>query len=76
MEAGLRSDNRKMPEEINRILTDHASDLLFAPTEVANQRLLSEGIAEKKIVRTGDVMLDAALTFGKVAQKSQRSLKI
>ena len=75
VEAGLRSDNRKMPEEINRILTDHASDLLFAPTEVANQRLLSEGIAEKKIVRTGDVMLDAALTFGKVAQERSTIVK-
>ena len=75
VEAGLRSDNRKMPEEINRILTDHASDLLFAPTEVANQRLISEGIAEKKIVRTGDVMLDAALTFGKVAQERSTIIK-
>jgi len=75
VEAGLRSDNRKMPEEINRILTDHASDLLFAPTEVANQRLLFEGIAEKKIVRTGDVMLDAALTFGKVAKEKSTIIK-
>ena len=75
VEAGLRSDNRKMPEEINRILTDHASDLLFAPTEVANQRLLLEGIAEKKIVRTGDVMLDAALTFGKVAKEKSTIIK-
>ena len=75
VEAGLRSDNRKMPEEINRILTDHASDLLFAPTDAANQRLLSEGIAEKKIVRTGDVMLDAALTFGKVAQEKSSIMK-
>jgi UDP-GlcNAc3NAcA epimerase len=56
-----------MPEEINRILTDHASDLLFAPTRIAYDRLLSEGIPEKKIVRTGDVMLDAARSFEKVA---------
>ena len=67
VEAGLRSDNRNMPEEINRILTDHASDLLFAPTQTAFNRLLSEGIAEEKIVRTGDVMLDAARSFEKVA---------
>ena len=67
VEAGLRSDNRNMPEEINRILTDHASDLLFAPTQSAFNRLLSEGIAEEKIVRTGDVMLDAARSFEKVA---------
>lgn len=75
VEAGLRSDNRKMPEEINRIVTDHTSDLLFAPTEVANQRLLSEGISEEKIVRTGDVMLDAALTFGKVTQEKSTIIK-
>ena len=70
VEAGLRSDNRKMPEEINRILTDHASDLLFAPTEIAHKRLLSEGVSDDKIVRTGDVMLDASITFGKVAQEN------
>ena len=67
VEAGLRSDNRNMPEEINRILTDHASDLLFTPTKIAYDRLLSEGIPKKKIVRTGDVMLDAARSFEKVA---------
>ncbi len=67
VEAGLRSDNRNMPEEINRILTDHASDLLFAPTQTAFNRLLSEGIGEEKIVRTGDVMLDAARSFEKIA---------
>ena len=44
-------------------------------TEVANQRLLSEGIAKKKIVRTGDVMLDASLTFGKVAEEKSMIIK-
>ena len=73
IEAGLRSDNRRMPEEINRILTDHASDLLFAPTSTAHQRLLKEGIPDEKIIRTGDVMLDSALHFGQVA-KSESSI--
>ena len=75
VEAGLRSDNRNMPEEINRILTDHASDLLFAPTSTAHKRLLSEGITQYKIVRTGDVMLDATFTFGKVAQEKSSIIK-
>jgi UDP-GlcNAc3NAcA epimerase len=73
VEAGLRSDNRRMPEEINRILTDHASDLLFAPTANAHQRLLKEGISENKIIRTGDVMLDAALHF-RASAKSKSSI--
>ena len=64
VEAGLRSYNRKMPEEINRIVTDHLSDLLFAPTEDSVGSLLREGIPRSKIVRTGDVMLDASLNFG------------
>ena len=68
VEAGLRSDNRRMPEEINRILTDHASDLLFAPTQTAFDRLFSEGIPKDKIIRTGDVMLDAAIHYGKIAK--------
>lgn len=57
LEAGLRSFNRSMPEEHNRILTDHASDLLLAPTRVALQHLTREGLAERTVV-VGDVMTD------------------
>jgi len=59
-EAGLRSFERSMPEEVNRVLTDHASDLLFAPTEAAVERLALEGISDG-VHRTGDVMYDALL---------------
>ena len=64
VEAGLRSFNRRMPEEINRVLTDHVSGLLFAPTLAAVVNLRREGIAESHIRLVGDVMLDAALFFG------------
>jgi UDP-N-acetylglucosamine 2-epimerase (non-hydrolysing) len=57
LEAGLRSFNRRMPEEHNRVLTDHASDLLLAPTEVAMQHLASEGLADRSVL-VGDVMTD------------------
>ena len=57
IEAGLRSFNRDMPEEVNRILTDHVSELLFAPTSVAIENLSREGIT-KGVYRTGDVMCD------------------
>jgi UDP-N-acetylglucosamine 2-epimerase (non-hydrolysing) len=57
LEAGLRSFNRRMPEEHNRVLTDHASDLLLAPTEVAMRHLADEGLAERSRL-VGDVMTD------------------
>lgn len=60
LEAGLRSFNRRMPEEINRVLTDHASDLLLAPTAVAAEHLAREGLAERSVV-VGDVMTDVLL---------------
>ena len=62
VEAGLRSYNRRMPEEINRVVTDHVSSLLFCPTDTAVENLLSEGIVEN-VVQVGDVMLDATLYF-------------
>jgi UDP-N-acetylglucosamine 2-epimerase len=60
VEAGLRSFNRRMPEELNRVLTDHASQLLFAPTDAAVNNLRREGITDG-VFKVGDVMLDAFL---------------
>ncbi|MEE1867163.1 non-hydrolyzing UDP-N-acetylglucosamine 2-epimerase [Pseudomonas auratipiscis] len=64
IEAGLRSFNMLMPEEINRILTDRVSKWLFTPTTAAETHLLSEGISSEKIVPVGDVMYDVALFHG------------
>lgn len=64
VEAGLRSFNMRMPEEINRILTDRISRWLFVPTEAAAQHLRREGFAEEQILPVGDVMFDVALHYG------------
>jgi UDP-N-acetylglucosamine 2-epimerase (non-hydrolysing) len=58
VEAGLRSFDRSMPEEINRLLTDQIADLLFTPSEDADKNLLREGIGKEKIYRVGNVMID------------------
>ena len=63
VEAGLRSYNRRMPEEINRVLTDHSSSLLFAPTVTAVNNLYVEGIKGNKVHLSGDVMYDAMLFY-------------
>jgi UDP-GlcNAc3NAcA epimerase len=68
VEAGLRSFNRRMPEEINRVVTDHLSDLLLTPTAGADQNLAAEGIHSDRVVRVGDVMFDASLHFGRKAE--------
>ncbi len=63
VEAGVRSFNRKMPEEINRITTDHVSNILFVPTQTAKQQLLKEGLCEEQVKYVGDVMYDATLYY-------------
>ncbi|MDF1684632.1 MAG: UDP-N-acetylglucosamine 2-epimerase (non-hydrolyzing) [Legionellaceae bacterium] len=75
VEAGLRSFNRKMPEEVNRIVADQLSDLLFTPTQGANIHLNHEGCPEGKIHFSGDVMYDVALYFGQKAEAESQILK-
>ena len=69
VEAGLRSFNRHQPEEQNRVLTDHLADLCFAPTETAVAHLQREGIPMERVIRSGDVMADAARIFGEEAEE-------
>ena len=76
VEAGLRSFNMKMPEEVNRILTDRVSDLLLCPTEIAVKNLDKEGFPfmtatsnKQAIVNVGDVMQDGAIFYKKLAKK-------
>ena len=81
IEAGLRSFNKSMPEELNRIMSDHSSTLLFAPTNAAFKNLMSEGfrpensppytISNPKIYLTGDIMYDNTLFFAALAEKKK-----
>lgn len=64
VEAGLRSFNMAMPEEVNRVLTDRISRWLFSPTDLAAQHLRREGFAPEQIISVGDVMYDVALFYG------------
>ena len=71
VEAGLRSFNRRMPEEVNRVLTDHLSQWLFAPTDTAVRNLAQEGLAGARVQKTGDVMYDVALHYaGEAGRRS------
>ncbi|MFG1652361.1 non-hydrolyzing UDP-N-acetylglucosamine 2-epimerase [Micromonospora sp. NPDC049275] len=72
LEAGLRSFNRRMPEEHNRVLTDHAADLLLAPTEEALRHLTREGLAERSVL-SGDVMVDVCLRVRDAVQRGEHA---
>jgi UDP-GlcNAc3NAcA epimerase len=74
IEAGLRSFNRLMPEEINRVATDHVSDALYAPTQTAMKLLSQEGLAHRAVL-TGDVGYDAVLFNRELAQRKSRILQ-
>ncbi|MGE0625216.1 MAG: non-hydrolyzing UDP-N-acetylglucosamine 2-epimerase [Pseudomonadales bacterium] len=75
IEAGLRSFNRRMPEEINRIVADSVSDLLFAPTDTAVAHLRKEGVSEDRIHLVGDVMFDVVRIFGNLATEQSSILQ-
>lgn len=74
VEAGLRSFNMEMPEEQNRVLTDHISNILFVPTKSAEKNLKGEGI-KKGIYNVGDVMFDAILDFKKLAENRSEIIR-
>ncbi|MEW6443353.1 MAG: UDP-N-acetylglucosamine 2-epimerase (non-hydrolyzing) [bacterium] len=74
VEAGLRSFNRRMPEEINRVVCDHLSSSLFAPTQAAAENLAREGLPRERIHLTGDVMYDASLYFAARAEQGSSVL--
>ena len=75
VEAGLRSFDRSMPEEVNRIVTDHVSDLLFCPTQTAVDNLAAEGITTG-VHLVGDVMVDALLYNTEIAEHSSTVLEV
>lgn len=76
VEAGLRSFDRKMPEEINRILTDSVADLLLTPSPDGDENLLAEGVAKERIKRVGNVMIDSLYSNLERAKESQISTEL
>lgn len=75
IEAGLRSFNMKMPEEVNRILTDRISKYLFSPTQTGIDNLVEEGYKPEQVIYSGDVMLDASLHFSKMDPEGEKRLE-
>jgi len=75
VEAGLRSFDRTMPEEINRVVADHLSDYLFAPTKTASENLLREGISEEKISITGNTIVDSVYQNLEIVRKKVNTLE-
>lgn len=82
VEAGLRSFNRRMPEEVNRLLTDHLASLLLCPTSLAVDNLAAEGLVDapasngftRQVINVGDVMFDATVQFSEVARRHSTTL--
>ena len=75
VEAGLRSYDRSMPEEINRVVADHISDYLFVPTEIARGNLQKEGISQDKILVTGNTIVDSVYQSREIAERKVDVLK-
>jgi len=75
VEAGLRSFDKSMPEEINRIVADHISNYLFAPTKTARDNLLQEGIEDGKIFVTGNTIVDSVYENKKIAERKVNVMK-
>lgn len=70
IESGLRSHDRRMPEEINRVIVDHLSDLLFISEDSAKENLLKEGIQQKRIIHVGNIMIESLEAFSEHIDKS------
>lgn len=75
VEAGLRSFDRSMPEEVNRVVADHVSDHLFAPTELSRKLLLKEGIPDENIFVTGNTIVDSVMENLEISRKAADPLK-